>query len=85
MTLRWRIVPNSAPALRQWGDEYVVHHALSNDTYRLSAPGGRILTELMAADLNHEDGIGSDFSPEKHVDLDITLSALAELGFVTQC
>ncbi len=85
MTLRWRIVRNSAPALRQWGDEYVVHHALSNDTYRLSAPGGRILTELMAADMSHAGGIGSSLLPEEHADVGIALSALAELGFVAQC
>lgn len=78
MSHRWQISRHAAPAVRNWGDEYVVHHALSNDTYRLSATAGRILTQLMAD--------GDLFtSPIDDADSEDCLSALAELGLVTQC
>ena len=32
----WRVPGNAELAWRQWDDEYVIHHLLSNDTYRLT-------------------------------------------------
>ncbi len=81
---RWRIVPDAAPAVCRWSDEYVAHHALSNDTYRLSATAGQILTELMAAETGRAVDMGNTASMEA-ADAERSLSALAELGFITQC
>ena len=84
MTARWRIVPAAAPALRKWGDEYVVHHALSNDTYRLSAAAGRILAGFMTAEGCNAAGVGGAKSPDD-AEVSVALAVLAELGFVTRC
>lgn len=78
MTASWRVAPGASPAIRAWGGEYVVHHALSNDTHRLSEAAGRILTGLIAA---AESGAPALISSDD----DATLAALAELGFVTRC
>jgi hypothetical protein len=82
MTLRWKISPHAAPAIRRWGNEYVVHHALSNDTFRLSVHAGSALVALMADDsdlnLRHAGSRGAS-------SLDSCLSELAELGFVARC
>jgi hypothetical protein len=84
MIHRWQIARHSNPAVRQWGDEYVVHHALSNDTYRLSAAAGQILTELIVADTGCADDTPS-ICPEDSAEAQLCLSALAELGLITQC
>ena len=41
----WRIADAADLAWRRWEDEYVFHHALANDTHRLSGPAGSVLTE----------------------------------------
>jgi hypothetical protein len=79
-SLRWRIVREASPALRRWGDEYVVHHALSNDTYRLSLTAGHI---LMAFDPTRaSDGLTF---PTDDADGETALEVLVELGFITRC
>ena len=84
MALRWQISRSAAPAIRRWGDECVVHHALSNDTYRISARAGMILTELMGVDMNR--GGGNDSPCETQgADTEDALSALADLAFITEC
>ena len=84
MTQRWQIARHAAPAVRNWGDEYVVHHALSNDTYRLSSTAGRILTGLMTADVRRADGAVIGY-PMEDAEAEACLWALAELGLITQC
>ena len=42
----WHIPQDAALQWHRWGDEYVVHHAASNDTHRLSAVAGELLTHL---------------------------------------
>jgi hypothetical protein len=84
MIHRWQIARHAAPAVRNWGDEYVVHHALSNDTYRLSATAGRILTGLMTADVDYADGAVLGY-PMDDAEAETCLWALAELGLITQC
>jgi hypothetical protein len=39
-------LPQADPAIRRWDEEWVVHHALSNHTFRLSAPAGALLAAL---------------------------------------
>ena len=82
--IRWSLAVGADPEWRRWDDEFVVHHALANDTHRLSAPAGRALEYLATVgsidslDLAHACAIGEDQASE-------TLTALAELGFVEQC
>ena len=33
----WTLTPGADLAIRVWGEECMVHHALSNDTHRLTA------------------------------------------------
>ena len=84
MLHRWQIVRSAAPAVRRWGDEYVVHHALSNDTYRLSATAGQLLSDMISMRDNNAGGPEFACSAEDAETLDC-LSALAELGLVTEC
>ncbi len=84
MTSCWHLAAGADLALHTWQGEYVVHHALSNDTHRLSDPAGRILLDLQAA------GSQGVRSPGRSLGLsddeaEATLAALAELGFVAQC
>jgi hypothetical protein len=44
--IHWTLSYGADLAIRVWGDDCVVHHALSNDTHRLAAE----LAELMDAD-----------------------------------
>ena len=82
--VRWSLVADSAPAWRRWNGEYVVHHVLANDTYRLSVAAGSVLQCLAGAG-------GMDASEVARMcalDEDqtcATLTALAELGFVVPC
>lgn len=46
---QWQLDENADMAWRQWDGEYVVHHALSNDTFRLSELAGRVLLALRAS------------------------------------
>jgi PqqD family protein of HPr-rel-A system len=80
-TRRWRIVDSAHPVWRHWDGEYVVHHALSNDTHRLSDAAGRILEllaqsgELVESSLVERSGVPTE-------NLATVLSVLAELGLV---
>lgn len=81
----WQIRADAHPAWRLWDGEYVVHHELSNDTFRLSEAAGRLLVYMadcvapctvpmlaLAFEMN-----GSDVQS--------VLEQLAQLGFVVQC
>jgi hypothetical protein len=70
--------------MRRWGDEFVVHHALSNDTYRLDLHGGLVLEVLTRADTPIEATaiVGPGLSEQTVED---ALAALSELGFTTSC
>jgi PqqD family protein of HPr-rel-A system len=81
---RWCLSADADLAWRQWGGEYVVHHALSNDTHRVTEFAGRLLTALLrsgALDLRSlagECGADSEETAE-------TLEALAQLDLVARC
>jgi hypothetical protein len=84
VTFLWRIAPGASPELRHWQIGYVVHHALSNDTLHLSDTAGLILTELLAAGTKGLQDPGKTLAlPE--AELQATLNALADLGFISQC
>lgn len=78
----WRVSELASPAIVRWGDEYIVHHALSNDTYRLSFDGGRALIAIMQT--ARPGASGSFVVGDEPVDGDC-LAALADLGLITRC
>jgi hypothetical protein len=79
----WHILAESAPALREYDGEVVVHHALSNDTYRLSASAGALLKSVIAAEPRAGSVASSAIAEDPQAEA--MLEALAELGFVTRC
>lgn len=83
MARRWRLALGADPSVRMWGDECVVHHALSNDTYRLAGDAGRILSKLADAAATDASGPGVlifDDPASQEV-----LEILADLVFVEEC
>lgn len=85
MAVHWRIDRAARPEVFAWDDEVVVHHALANTTYRLSAQAGRVLATLSAAaDDNVTPPAGWALDPADY-DIEDTLLALAELGLVEPC
>ncbi len=77
----WRIADKSALAWRHWDNEYVFHHALSNDTHRLSEAAGTVLLRLLeggeAEQTTLAEACGLDGD-----DIDVILSALVKIDFV---
>ena len=45
----WCVPQHASLTWRKWGDEYVFHHALSNDTHRLSELSGQLVVYLATA------------------------------------
>jgi PqqD family protein of HPr-rel-A system len=81
---RWCVATHADFAVRQWGDEYVVHHALSNDTHRLNRLAGLLLTTLRQAGAVDEDSLASACGADRETVAD-TLAALADLELVVWC
>ncbi len=77
----WRLVDYAEPIWRSWDGEYVIHHALSNDTHRLSDSAGQVLAqiaqtgELSALQLAERCSLSES-------ELETILLVLAELDFV---
>ena len=76
MTSPWRLADGSSPCVVWWGDECVVHHLVSNDTHRLSAPAGRLLERLCRG----ERVVVADDSADT-----LLVEALAGLGLAVPC
>ncbi len=78
---RWRPADQADLLWRQWDGEYVFHHALSNDTHRLSEAAGVVLVclieqgEMDGPALAEACGIEAD-------DVEVILAALAKIDFV---
>ena len=78
---RFRIADHADLAWRHWDDEYVFHHALANDTHRLSDAAGRVLLRLMRS--GEQDAESLALACELPVsDVEMILSELAKLDFV---
>jgi transcription initiation factor IIE alpha subunit len=77
----WRIDESAGLEWRFWDDEYVFHHALSNDTHRLSEPAGAILLYLLEHGETAEDKLATSCGLDRE-DVDIILSALTKIDFV---
>lgn len=79
----WRISPHADPGVRRWDDEWIVHHALSNHTFRLSAAAGALLAAVLpaprgVAELAAAIGVEAD-------EVDALLAELAVLDLVERC
>ena len=71
-------------AWRTWGDETVVHHALSNDTYRLAEPAGALLQKLVCGGAATPAALAAvhGLDPET---IESTLRTLIDLNLVVRC
>jgi hypothetical protein len=78
---RWRIADHADLAWRHWDGEYVFHHALANDTHRLSDAAGRVLLQLArSGEMDAERLALACALPVP--DVELILSELARLDFV---
>lgn len=71
-------------AWRTWGDETVVHHALSNDSYRLAEPAGALLQTLAGGEATTPARLAAaqGLDPEA---VESTLRTLIDLNLVVRC
>jgi hypothetical protein len=77
----WRIPDQTDLAWRYWDGEYVFHHALSNDTHRLSEAAGAVLLQLMEGGETEQSELAKSCGMDAEY-LDVILSALAKIDFV---
>lgn len=70
--------------MRQWDDECLVHHALSNDTHRLSAWAAEVLFELAEAG-PASPAVLAERLAMTETDIDRVLSTLSRLDLVCPC
>lgn len=81
MDRRWRIADRAEPAWRHWDGEFVFHHALNNDTHRLSEAAGLVLLHLLERGECAQAEMAEALQcPEG--ELDVILSALARIDLV---
>jgi len=78
---KWRVHSRAHLAVRQWQDECVVHHALSNDTYRLSLVAAEMIDYLRSQGAQPESQLCQHFSLEPD-ELHDMLQQLARLHIV---
>lgn len=81
----WQARADAHLAWRLWDGEYVVHHALSNDTFRLSEVAGRLLVSLSDCDTPRTVPALAAACEMNGPDVQAVLEELAQLGFVVQC
>lgn len=80
----WTVSAGADLAVRQWGDECLVHHALSNDTHRLSAWAAEVLFELADAG-PASPAVLAEHLAMAETDIDLALTTLARLDLVCPC
>ena len=80
--IRWRVPSHAKLRWYQWGDEFVVHHALSNDTHRLSKIPGQIVARLSLNGEQTESALASHFEVQI-ADMQALLAELTVLDYVT--
>ena len=79
---RWRVLAHAGLVWRHWDGEYVVHHALSNDTHRLAETPGQLLAHLATAREQTTAQLAQHFLIDE-TDIEYVLEELARLDFVT--
>lgn len=78
----WTLTPGADLACHFWGDECVVHHALSNDTHRLAAWAGQLLLSLEEAGATSSEHLAERLERDPD-EVEQALAALAQLELVT--
>lgn len=78
----WRIADHADLVWRHWDGEYVFHHALSNDTHRLADEAGAVLLRLIEGGEMDPRAL-SEACGLHEEDVDVILSALAKIDFVS--
>ena len=78
---RWRIAEHADLAWRHWDGEFVFHHALANDTHRLSDAAGRVLLQLAQDGEQVVENLALACELPAS-DVDLILSELAKVDFV---
>ncbi len=79
---QWRIPEHANLVWRHWDGEYVFHHALSNDTHRLSEIAGQIVMFLATSGEHSEHDLAQHLCLDE-IDTQDILKELANLDFVT--
>jgi hypothetical protein len=82
--LRWNMTYGADLACRFWGEECLVHHALSNDTHRLAAWAGRLLMALLGMGVASTEAL-SEYLDQDAAEVEAALVVLAELDLVSRC
>ncbi|NRF66538.1 HPr-rel-A system PqqD family peptide chaperone [Aquincola sp. S2] len=85
MQQHWCLDATAEAAWRRWDGECVVHHALSNDTHRLSELAGELLERLHREAVPWTSCALADACDADVEDIDATLHGLAEIGLVLRC
>jgi len=78
----WRVPEHADMVLRRWGNDFVFHHRLSNDTHQLSSAAGTVVCCL----LQHGELDTSalvDCCDLAREELGPILQTLADMDFVT--
>jgi hypothetical protein len=82
--LRWNMTYGADLSCRFWGDECLVHHALSNDSHRLAAWAGRLLMALTDMEAASTEVL-ADYLGQDADEVETALAALAKLDLVSRC
>lgn len=77
----WRVADQAKLDWRHWDGEYVFHHALANDTHRLSEAAGAVLLHLLDGGEQETSALAEACDLDRE-DLDVILSVLAKIDFV---
>lgn len=80
----WRLTPGANLRWHCWGDECMVHHALSNDSHRLSGWATELLIELSGREQAGREELASACGLDP-ADVDEAMSALVALDLVSAC
>gem|GEM_PF-1499085 len=80
----WSVTRGADLTVRQWGDECLVHHALSNNTHRLSAWAAEVLFELAEAGPASQAVLAERLAMAP-TDIDLALTTLSRLDLVCPC
>lgn len=79
---RWRVSKYASLVWRRWDNEYVFHHALSNDTHRISDIPGQLVVYLHTTGEQSTQELAEQFLLNE-IDTEHILAELAILDFVT--
>lgn len=84
LKVRWSLAYRAALASHRWADEFVVHHALSNDTHRLSELAGCILQVLGTTGALDAEELARKVGRDTE-EVDAALAALEALDLIARC